>query len=466
MAAGHRNTTGWDVLTAPTSSSSAPRDAATMAQRVLDGLDRAQIRYCLLRAYDHLPESASSDIDFVVPASQLPLGLARMFQRDRARTGCSLVQCTRHESAYMYVLAGTDASGSRTLLRLDAWPDVELSSRLFYTGDEILEGRRLEQRLWVPAAQLDFGCSLVRKIARGSLTDGDAARLSELYRREPEACEREIVRFWKPVSAGILASAARSGRWDEARADLHRLRSELLREIAARHPLRTIGRWISDMVLRAQRWLRPQSGLHVVLLGPDGAGKSTVMDALRREVGPAFSDTVFGSFAPGLLPGRFQRPHEGDPHGLPPRSVAASLLKAGFWLVYYTIGYFVTAHPSLARSRLILSHRYLLDALVDPKRYRYAGPLWILRLIWRVARKPHLIILLDAPAEVIQLRKAEVPLEETARQREAYRTLVARQANGHIADAAQPIERTAADVTDIVLQFMAARTARRLQLER
>ena len=72
-----------------------------------------------------------------------------------------------------------------------------------------------------------------------------------------------------------------------------------------------------------------------------------------------------------------------------------------------------------------------------------------------------MVILLDAPAEVIQARKCEVPLEETRRQREAYRSLVEAMPNGVIVDAARPIEQVTAEVNRLIHRYLTTRVARR-----
>jgi thymidylate kinase len=136
-----------------------------------------------------------------------------------------------------------------------------------------------------------------------------------------------------------------------------------------------------------------------------------------------------------------------------------------YWLISYTFRYCLTVRPDLARSTLVLSDRDLVDTLVDPKRRRYGGPRWLLRLIWWLAPKPDLVIALDAPAELVQPRKREVSLEETARQREAYRALVGGMPSGHIVNADRPLEQVTAAVSSIILRFLATRTARRLGME-
>ena len=146
---------------------------------------------------------------------------------------------------------------------------------------------------------------------------------------------------------------------------------------------------------------------------------------------------------------------------LPPRSYPASLLKAAWWLVCYTLGYFLTIHPILARGGLVVNHRYLVDAIVDQKRYRYRGPVGILKFIWFIAPKPDVVFLLDAPTEVIQSRKQEVTFAETAAQVEAYRSAVGKLPIGKIIDASQPRPNVAAEVEWIVLDRLAERLAQR-----
>jgi len=114
---------------------------------------------------------------------------------------------------------------------------------------------------------------------------------------------------------------------------------------------------------------------------------------------------------------------------------------------------------------LVIYDRHFVDILVDAKRYRYGGPPWLLRLIWRLIPKPDLIILLDAAPEVLQARKQEVPYEETARQRMVCLSLVRKMQNGQIVDAALPMKNVAADAAEVVLNHLAIRIQSRFRLK-
>src|SRR5262249_34180008 len=131
---------------------------------------------------------------------------------------------------------------------------------------------------------------------------------------------------------------------------------------------------------RIRRWRRAEHGLHAVFLGSDGAGKSTVIGLVKDDLANAFLGTVLHDFAPSILP-RSAQTNPSRPHDLPPRSFPVSLLKAAWWAMVYMIGYRIVARCAGARAQLVLNHRYLVDALVDSKRYRYSGPRWLLRLL-------------------------------------------------------------------------------------
>jgi thymidylate kinase len=141
-----------------------------------------------------------------------------------------------------------------------------------------------------------------------------------------------------------------------------------------------------------------------------------------------------------------------------------SLAKLLFWWLDYTLlGYVIDVYPSLARSTLVLFDRYYHDLLVDAKRYRYGGPLWPIRLVGRLIPRPHLVILLDAPPEVLYARKQDATFAEVRRYREAYLDLVRGLSNGHIIDASKPLNEVIAEAEQIILDYLAERTARRFK---
>jgi len=85
----------------------------------------------------------------------------------------------------------------------------------------------------------------------------------------------------------------------------------------------------------------------------------------------------------------------------------------------------------------------------------------LIELGYKFLPKPDLVFLLDAPPEVLQKRKQEVPAEETARQRSVFVELMKRVRNSAVLDAIQSPEILAAEVRTRVLDFLAQRAAKR-----
>lgn len=423
---------------------------------VIEVLEEAGIRHCILHGYEDYPQRIGSDVDCVIDAATSADQLCALLHHNRERIGAEIV---RRRGSHI-VLAGSD-DGAPCFLILDVTSDCQVGDLPFHRGAAILAGRRRHGRFWAPASDLAFGCYLVRTIAKGELDERQAQTLSRLYREDPAGCAREVARFWSGRSADLLIAAARSHAWGPVRHDLPRIRAEL----RWRAMLRAAWPFVRNK-LRALRerigcvW-RPQ-GLNVVLLGPDGAGKSSVIAALGPGLVGAFPRSVCWGFAPPLHR-LFRRgtSSTSEPHALPVRSLPTSLVRAAYWFAYYTLGY-ANLHRALARSTLVLHDRHFVDLLVDRKRYRYGGPSWLIHLIWRLIPKPDLVIVLDAPAEVLQRRKQEVPLAETARQRHAYLSLARSLENGYIVDATRPLREVADQVRGIVLRHLGLRMARRL----
>ena len=205
-------------------------------------------------------------------------------------------------------------------------------------------------------------------------------------------------------------------------------------------------------------------GLCLAVLGPDGAGKSTLITNLEQELKGAFRRTAVFHLMPGLLKRKANQGAVTDPHGKPPRSPLVSFLKLLYYLLDYHLGYWLKVRPALVRSTLVLFDRYYDDLLVDPKRYRYGGPLWLARWLRRLIPRPDLWLILDVPEEEILRRKQEVPVEELRRQREAYRRLAMELPNAFLLDGSLPPDEVARQARELALDDLHERYLARRHL--
>ena len=206
-----------------------------------------------------------------------------------------------------------------------------------------------------------------------------------------------------------------------------------------------------------RRWLFP-AGLFLVVLGPDGVGKSTTIRCLQLALEKYFGHCRTERWRPGLI--RKVTPDTGNriPHAKVPRGPVSSAISILGLALDFSVGYVVSAHSAMVRSEAIIFDRYFHDLLIDPKRYRYAGPMWLPRLLSRwIPPRLAIFVVLDADEELILSRKQELPFHELKRQRLAYKAFAARVPRAMIIRTDKPVDEI---VSEIVVNILALRNSR------
>ena len=445
----------------------------------LVALERAGHRLCVLHGYRDYPDRIDSDVDAI---SEDPRQIPRILYE---RGAAQVVQAvyTRATGGFYYVLQRWH-EGRPIFISLHVYRDCRREGRVFFEGEEFLSSSRTYKFFRVPPPDLEFAAYLVKRMFHVTLSEEQGDRLGELYGQDSGGCVKRLLDLLPETEAKLVAGAAQSGNWSPVRRDFERLRRAMVEMDGKRGRLRNRA---EDYFETARQALAPP-GLTVAVLGVDGAGKSTVLSRIERDLAQAFwsvkryhgralesplrwtkrvrqqRELRRKEIEHAAAAGTEYRPPR-NPHYRPQRNPVLSLVKLALWWADYTVlGYGRDIYPRLRRAGLVLLDRHYHDLLVDPIRHRYGGPMWMARAAGRFFPQPHLVVLLDAPPEVLHARKQEVPLEETARQREAYLEVVRRLPNGHVVDASRRPDEVASEVEQIVLGYMAERVAGRALL--
>jgi thymidylate kinase len=190
--------------------------------------------------------------------------------------------------------------------------------------------------------------------------------------------------------------------------------------------------------------MRGGRGFSVALLGPDGAGKSTLSAGIV---------STFGLPARLVYMGLWQGDDE-------PRSLlAAGLAAAGRPLKVWRR--YLVARYHRARGRLVVFDRHVYDALLPP-----APPLvWAKRLFFgflaHACPGPQAVLVLDLPAEVTIARRPEERREHLEALRAQYLVLAERLPRAQVVAADRTPDEVRIDAVDRVWRAYAARRSRR-----
>lgn len=437
-----------------------------LAIKLIEFFELEEIPYVIVGDSRSFPVEISGDLDIIVD-SRTVKHISQILFRFCAIHNVHLIQILQHEqTAFYHVLAITELGISTQFLHPDICGDYFRDGKLLLKAEDMLSGRlrtgvdhEHSFTFFVPNPAAAFIYYLLKKIDKGGVDLKEGAYLSQEWAKDPVNALAQLKRFWSYTNIECISKAAAENRWEALQLNLPRLRKDLHQHLD--HSLKN---FFGEFKRILSRILKP-TGVHVVFLGPDGSGKSTIVAKVRESLAPAFRHTKSYHLRPffGSRPAVEGFPNR-NPQGDSLRGTFSSIVKLGFWYLDFTLGNLIEVLPRKISSTLLFFDRYYFDILVDPQRYRYGGPKKLARMLGKLIPQPDIVILLDAPVEVIQARKQEVSVEESTRQRDAYLKLLGELKHGYVIDASKSLDEVGGCAEEIILAYMAARTQQRMRV--
>jgi len=402
---------------------------AKLLNKLFHDLNDSGLSYAVMRNYELLPRSAGgSDLDLLIDPKQEQLIMDCISASIRSADGVSIGRVDTVGLTKIFAFGQPDNKD-------DPWWGLRLDicKGVVYRGSHDL----MEETVYTEHVKEHDGIKVLSSdlaavvgVMKEVLHNG---RIGDRYINEASdaASERwhSISKVLSPIGENGLNRLYKICSRGPNEISLTSEAKHIRRNIETRSflacPVSYVSKKIQYYGSRILRILKPP-GKMIVLLGTDGAGKSTVIEAIK----PALMDATHNALLvkhlrPRLFPplGRIKEKTRDDnevvtdPHGAVASGYFLSLVRLAYYWLDYTIGYWLLVRPVLSKSpAIVLFDRYAYDILLDPKRLRINLPQWVLRIFVSIVPKPDLTICLYGDPEVLAQRKNELPVQEVERQ--------------------------------------------------
>ena len=164
-------------------------------------------------------------------------------------------------------------------------------------------------------------------------------------------------------------------------------------------------------------------GFSIGFTGPDGAGKTTIINAIIEDLRKTYSSIDLYHFRPTITPDLGKVAHKlnlksevdqdyANPHRGERTGKLSSLIRLIYYGIDYILGYFLRIQPTLSKRKVVIFDRYFTDVIADSRRSRiylnsnflyWFGKFFIPKLDYN--------ILLTADKDIILGRKQELTAE-------------------------------------------------------
>jgi thymidylate kinase len=426
-------------------------------RRLFRLLNEFGVRYCVIHSWEKLPEHLGSDLDLAVhPADKARI--TSIIEALRASNYSAYHwsnYITNGHSFYFYWVAG----GKVNTVPVDIIFEDRRSGMIMGSGEEFVAGRIRHGDFWIASPEMEFSYLLVKKASKGKVSPSQILRLQCLAERlGHESAERIVGKVFRKDLKTKIVAACLDGSIDQVFRDLD---GKSWQTALSQRPLKTVRYWAGQFRRAIWRASQP-SGIMVSVLGPDGVGKSTVLEGLASQFSVSLRRRSLFHWRPQVLAKRKDNRPVTDPHGQSPRGSLASMLYLSVFFADCWAGHLFVIKPRLVRAGFVQFDRYFHDVLVDPRRYRYGGPKWFAKFLCRLLPEPDLVILLDANEDLILSRKTELTRAEIQRQRQAYGELRFQRAKEVYVRTDAGIQATLQASATAVAEFMQQRFDKRI----
>lgn len=377
--------------------------------REIFGLLNREVPYVVLRNYEGLPDkNTSRDIDIAIEKRDF-LRIRPALVHLIHQCGWKIVTYLKSVRIITFVCGKVNDDNSVYVLQLDFFYNTSIY------GIELMDSeKKIKNRIWNGFLyHTDKAHEFLDKYLYNRAV---GAQYPEKYRatREAAAEDPEVKRVLREVFGMESVEAC-------DKASKKTLLLNALKYNFRKFKLGAIGRILDFQRLYLRNYLKGDIGFSIGFTGPDGAGKTTVIDTMIEDLGDVFRKAhVYHHFRPMLFGNISDVAHSAgikktvdknydDPHRGGKTNALSSMLRLAYYSMDYILGFFPKVRSVTRGNGMVIFDRYFTDIVCDSRRTRIYLPYkWLYRYgRWFIPQLDY-NILLTASAETILGRKREL----------------------------------------------------------
>jgi len=419
---------------------------AKFVSSLFSELNRQKIEYCVLRNYEGLPEKVGNDIDiWVVPTQAIELrtilfSVAEELNWELVRY---LPWVNYRGGRYFFVRR----SEGVTVVHIDvfdfiAWKGISYVDETFLAKHLLLHPKGF----FVPSPGIEASILLLKTLLfEGKVLEKYRHRIVAFSTKDSKTFAESLSKPFGRRTANAILSMAKEERWSEIEKSRHSLQRRLVIRAVANRPLFQARQSVLYFYSRLRERLSAKCGFFLVLIGPDGSGKTTTAKMLLESevIKKLFPDRTYFyrnfSFLPELktIASLFGiRPKQREPKDSKRENATVSfgVLRSIIYPIYYGFEYFLGRfwlwREKGQHCRITVFDRYFYEYFLQ-KQFAKC-PRWLLSLISRIIAQPDALVFLKNDPGVIYARKQELSIEEIVRHSRICAKIVQHHPNGFV----------------------------------
>lgn len=362
------------------------------------------VEYAVLRNWQGLPHTnRSRDIDIVIRAADYRR-LRPLLVDCVHREGFKIVSFFESERLQTFIV-GHAEPGDVQIVQLDFFVHTSAYGHILLSADDLLSSRQMTDGVWHVSREFEFLDKYLYLKYIGVKYPEKYVALKEQMRKSNE-----------------LSAILHSLYGIYSLKELDAMPTRKFRRISRRSGHGRFANVARFWWYYVKNHLCPR-GFSIGFTGPDGSGKTTVIDLIDIQLRTVFSNVSRYHFRPNLFGNISDVAHTAgvkrtvdknysDPHRGSKTNALSSLVRLAYYSLDYLLGYWRRIRPSLTQRGVVIFDRYFTDIICDSRRSRiFLG----VRFLYGFGRLciPNLNynILLTASTDVVLRRKQELDRE-------------------------------------------------------